>query len=116
MMDPRPTFPNGFHPLEMSRSRDFRSSAKSYTRTSKPTRYLYIDFGISAKFEPGEERTVFPHIGGDKSVPEFQGDGLRRPHDPFPTDIYYLGNLIRENFLKASTFYPLHLSFPRYPR
>ncbi|KAI0048540.1 hypothetical protein FA95DRAFT_1033844 [Auriscalpium vulgare] len=41
----------------------------------------------------------YPLRGGDKSAPEH-----REPRDsrvnPFPTDVYYLGNLIREHFIQ----------------
>ncbi|TFY58213.1 hypothetical protein EVJ58_g6553 [Rhodofomes roseus] len=39
-------------------------------------------------------------MGGDKTVPEFQGDGYDKASDPFATDVYYLGNRFREEFLK----------------
>ena len=35
--------------------------------------------------------------GGDRSVPEFQGN--EGPHDPFPTDVYYVGNLFKTEFV-----------------
>ena len=46
-----------------------------------------------------------PLPGGDRSVPEFVVYNLRLPlskvklHNPFPTDAYYLGNWMREEFL-----------------
>ncbi|KAJ3481135.1 hypothetical protein NLI96_g7861 [Meripilus lineatus] len=102
MMDPRPMFPEMFHPGDMSRSRDFQSSAKFYTRTSRPTKYIFIDFGLSIRYQPGQDRKALPLRGGDKTVPEFQGNGLRALYDPFPVDVYYLGNLIREEFLEKT--------------
>ncbi|KAJ3480769.1 hypothetical protein NLI96_g8114 [Meripilus lineatus] len=100
MMDPCPTFPEMFHPAAISRSRDFKSSAKFHTRTSRPTKYLFIDFGLSEKFEPGQDRKVIPICGGDRSPPEFQHDGAEEEIDPFPTDVYCIGNLIRRKFLR----------------
>ena len=38
--------------------------------------------------------------GGDKTVPEFQCSNKVR--NLFPTDIYYLGNVIKEHFLEVS--------------
>ncbi|KAJ3481137.1 hypothetical protein NLI96_g7863 [Meripilus lineatus] len=99
MMDPRPTFPEMFHPAVVSRSRDFKSFAKFHTRTARPTKYLFIDFGNSEKFEPGQERKVYPLRGGDKSVPEFRQGG---DIDPFPADVYCIGNLIRRQFLEPA--------------
>ncbi|KAJ3480772.1 hypothetical protein NLI96_g8117 [Meripilus lineatus] len=102
MMDPRPTFPAMFHPGDISRSRDFKSKAKFHTRTSRPTKYLFIDFGLSLRFEPGQDRKVFPIRGGDRTVPEFEWYGMKTKFDPFPVDVYYLGNLIREEFLQKT--------------
>ncbi|KAI0073860.1 hypothetical protein K474DRAFT_1666066 [Panus rudis PR-1116 ss-1] len=103
MMDPRPTFPHGYHPRRMRRTIDYKGRAKYYTRTARPTKYYYIDFGLSRRYNPkdGPPRE-HPILGGDKSVPEFQfapGEPVR-PVDPFPTDVYYLGNMIREEYLK----------------
>lgn len=53
-----------------------------------------------------------PIVGGDKTVPEFQnwnGELL----DPFPTDIYYIGNMIRTSILHVralSRSYLRHLT------
>ncbi|KAI0071999.1 hypothetical protein K474DRAFT_1651740 [Panus rudis PR-1116 ss-1] len=103
MMDPKPTFPRGFHPREMHKNVNFKGRAKHYTRTARPTKYYFIDFGLARKYDPAEgSPREDPIYGGDKSVPEFQyapGDPIL-PVDPFPTDIYYLGNMIREEYLE----------------
>lgn len=101
MMDPRPSFPKMFHPVKISRSRDFKSRAKFYTR-KRPTQYMFIDFGLSVRFQPGQEHQAIPVFGGDKTVPEFVWKSRKLPYDPFPADVYYLGNLIREEFLQVS--------------
>ena len=49
-----------------------------------------------------------PLRGGDRSAPEHMRG---RQCNPFLTDVYYLGNLVREQFLMVSLTY-LHL-FPR---
>ncbi|EMD33657.1 hypothetical protein CERSUDRAFT_159893 [Gelatoporia subvermispora B] len=101
MMDPDPMFPHGFHPRFPDKTRDYRGRAKYYSRTEKPTRYYFIDFGHSRRYRkedlPPQE---MPIRGGDKTVPEFQGDGYDRPSNPFPTDVYYIGNLIRTCYLQ----------------
>jgi len=101
MMDPRPLFPNLYHPQAENRSLDYKKRAKYYTRTTHPTKYYFIDFGLSRKYNPddGPPRED-PIRGGDKTVPEFHRSD--DPCDPFPTDIYYLGNMIREDFLQTS--------------
>jgi hypothetical protein len=40
-----------------------------------------------------------PLQGGDKSAPEHQ-DG-KTPCNPFPTDVYYLGNLVRQDYIQV---------------
>ncbi|KAJ7760953.1 kinase-like domain-containing protein [Mycena metata] len=111
MMDGQHLFPSGFHPQYQRYERGaekgmfkFRK-AKHYTRTQRPVKYYFIDFGISCKFGPGEDTRAYPIMGGDRSPPEF---GVRESEfanptvgklDPFATDIYYLGNLICRDFL-----------------
>lgn len=102
MMDPKPLYSDIPHPAYAwpQRSYDFERKVKTYTRTDHPTRYYYIDFGLSAKFSPGEE-TISPiNIGGDKSLPEYENPlGM---YNPFKADIYTLGNLIRQRFMDVS--------------
>ncbi|KAI1795575.1 hypothetical protein LXA43DRAFT_727287 [Ganoderma leucocontextum] len=100
MYDPRPMYPQMFHPRKPNRTLDYRLSPKHSTRTACPVRYYFIDFGLSRRYnlEDGLPRE-HPIRGGDKSVPEFKnwnGELL----DPFPTDIYYLGNLIKRTVLE----------------
>ncbi|KAI0069907.1 hypothetical protein K474DRAFT_1609666 [Panus rudis PR-1116 ss-1] len=103
MMDPKPTFPHGFHPRKMYMDTNFKGPVKYHTRTARPTKYYLIDFGLSRKYSPEDGPPLEPPIlGGDKSVPEFQfapGEPVRSV-DPFPTDVYYLGNMIREEYLE----------------
>lgn len=101
MMDPVPLYPRLFHPLVNSRTMDYKGDAKHYSRTWKPTKYFLIDFGLSRKYNPDDGPPLeFPILGGDKTVPEFQHSD--EAVNPFPTDIYYLGNLIREDFLQVT--------------
>ncbi|KAI9451694.1 kinase-like domain-containing protein [Lactarius psammicola] len=95
MFDPSRMYPKGYHPTQINRSRDFKGRAKEYTRTDRPPRYYLIDFGLSRRYS---SRNVVdePLLGGDRTAPEH----LRgRRCNPFPTDIYHLGNLVREQFL-----------------
>ncbi|TFY60108.1 hypothetical protein EVJ58_g5356 [Rhodofomes roseus] len=101
MMDARPMYSEKlWHPWMSIYNRNFSGRAKHYSRTERPVNYLYIDFGLSRKYDPADcPPRELPILGGDKSVPEFQDDGYDVPSDPFRTDIYYLGNLIRSTFL-----------------
>jgi len=97
MLDPSGMYPKGFHPIQINRRRDFRGRAKRFTRTLRPTRYHLIDFGLSRRYS-SRNALDQPIRGGDKSAPEHRLGNLC---NPFHTDIYYLGNLIRERFLKV---------------
>ena len=110
MMDPRPLYPNMFHPASPLSNRDFVGLAKHGTRTRHPVKYYWIDFGLSRKYEADNLAPLEEVIcGGDKTVPEFQtevdGNDLNfedpLPCNPFYTDISYIGNLIREDFLEV---------------
>lgn len=100
MMDPVPLYPNLYHPFKRHKTMDLKRRAKHYSRTSRPTRYFIIDFGLSRQYDPADGPPLeYPIWGGDKTVPEFQVSD--EACDPFPTDIYYLGNMIRLNFLQV---------------
>ena len=102
MMDPRDMYPNMYHPCAPDTARDWNGPAKFYSRTRRPSKYFWIDFGLSCRYdENAVSPQEIPIIGGDRTVPEFQGDE-DTPRDPFLTDIYTLGNIVREDFLEVS--------------
>ncbi|EPT04685.1 hypothetical protein FOMPIDRAFT_1034786 [Fomitopsis schrenkii] len=101
MLDGAPMYKHPWHPIVTIMKRDYSGLAKHYSRTEKPPKYYFIDFGLSRKYNPADGPPLeLPIQGGDKSVPEFQDDGYDKPADPFRTDIYYLGSMIREAFLE----------------
>ena len=103
MLDPTNMYPKSFHPVALGRSKDFRRRAKAYTRTRRPSRYVLIDFGLSRRYDPANGPPVdVPIHGGDKSAPELQ-EG-KTSYNPFPTDVYYLGNLVREDYMQVRHF------------
>ncbi|KAL1661238.1 hypothetical protein GGF50DRAFT_129666 [Schizophyllum commune] len=109
MMDASPLYTTPYHPIDQTRQRDFKGLATaSYTRTQHPVRYYIIDFGLSVRYDTLDPVEI-PVLGGDKTVPEFKGDdpskrygGLSNLYNPFPTDVYCLGNWIREDFLEGT--------------
>ena len=106
MLDPSGMYPNSFHPVDPKKSRDFRRKAKGYSRTRRPTRYLLIDFGLSRFYDPANGPPLDePLRGGDKSAPEHQ-DRIT-PCNPFPADVYYLGNLAREHYMQVRILFYL---------
>jgi hypothetical protein len=96
MFDPSKMYPKGFHPAKIDRSRNFKRTAKAYTRTQRPPCYYFIDLGLSRQYL-SRDALDEPLRGGDKSAPEHQSG---RRCNPFQTDIYYIGNLVRQEFMK----------------
>lgn len=107
MMDGSALYPNGFHPVKQDHNRDFEGPAvQKYTRTQRPPRYYWIDFGLSVCSNGSEDPPLArPIWAGDKSAPELQhlftSPRPYEPINPFPTDIYYLGNMVRMFFLEV---------------
>ena len=105
MLDPTNMYPDSFHPVALGRSKDFRHKVKGYSRTRRPTKYLLIDFGLSRRYDPANGPPLDePLQGGDRSAPEHQ-DG-KTPCNPFPTDVYYLGNLVRRHYIMVRIISP----------
>ncbi|KAJ7782485.1 hypothetical protein DFH07DRAFT_935583 [Mycena maculata] len=101
--------PEGYHPQKQKGKPGFTSGkAKFLTRTHRPPKYYLIDFGISHKYETRDPPPLEqPILEGDKSVPEFRFTEDGNPPDdcdPFPTDVHYLGNMIRVDFIEARCF------------
>ena len=112
MYDARTMYPSGFHPMDTNRTTAWDKNVKHHTRTQCPVRYYFIDFGLSAQFQDQGEARVNPVRGGDRTAPEHRQELLRSrtPHNPFWTDVYYIGNLVREEFLRVSQLF-LDLSY-----
>ena len=101
MMDSKPILPEMFHPQRPWRMLDGRREVKPYTRTARPVKYYFVDFGHARRYNPEDTNPLeVPILGGDKTVPEFQND-RETPRNPFHTDVYYMGNLIRREFVEV---------------
>ncbi|KAG0696944.1 hypothetical protein DFH29DRAFT_836369 [Suillus ampliporus] len=100
MMDPKEMYPHPYHPCRPSRRLDMKGWAKHRSRTECPPRYLFIDFGISRRYQASESAPLEPPIwGGYKNVPEFQLSN--EPCNPFPTDVWYLGFALQQQLLNV---------------
>ncbi|VDC07537.1 unnamed protein product [Peniophora sp. CBMAI 1063] len=111
MMDASPLYIRPFHPSNPAKRRDWKGPVKAisrteyYNRTRKHVKYYFIDFGISKRYPAGSTASrELPIIPADKSVPEHQGALYHTPSNPFATDVYLLGNAIRERFMKRPGF------------
>lgn len=97
MMETSKLFPDGFNLTRTNDSIDRKNFAKHSTRTQCWPRYYLLDFGLSRVYDPALGPPQEDIIrGGDKSAPEHQGDNMSC--NPFPTDIYYFGNMFEASF------------------
>ncbi|KAJ7265002.1 kinase-like domain-containing protein [Mycena haematopus] len=98
LMDGASLYHVPFHPITQNRKRDYSGKVRpSLTRTQHPVKYYIMDFGLSRRYKPEERPPLEPTVkGGDKTAPEMALDAC----DPFPTDVYYLGNSIQREFLE----------------
>jgi hypothetical protein len=73
MMDASPLYSTTPHPLKLKMKRDWSGPISHRSRTERPVKYYFTDFGISRQYKP-EDFPVLesPIIGGNKTVPEFQ--------------------------------------------
>lgn len=96
MMDGRPLFPKGHHPVRLDYTPDGVSDAPYFSRQEKSVKYYFIDFGLSSYFEPEEPLLVLGTKGRDKEPPELSDT---QPYNPFPLDIFILGNVYLKEFV-----------------
>ena len=69
-------------------------------RDVDPINYYFIDFGISSKFNKSDtNRLVYGFKGVDREVPELYN---RLKYDPFPLDVFILGNVYRRVLIEVS--------------
>ncbi|KAJ3914291.1 hypothetical protein F5877DRAFT_92800 [Lentinula edodes] len=100
MMDGSQMYPQGWNTLDpwQARNDPFRAAKRVGFRMQFWPKYYLIDFGLSHMYS--SKRTVPPLErilrGGDKSAPEHAPK--YKSANPFSTDIYYIGNLIRVKF------------------
>ena len=100
LMDPMPLVSEVPNPIWPNRSyHDVERKIKTYTRTDHPVKYYIIDFGLSIQFAAGEPHIAPITYGGDKTVPEYSNTSGEC--NPFPLDIYTLGNMIRKHFMQV---------------
>ena len=98
MLDPSGMYPNEFHSVQINRNTGFKGNLRRYNQTQRPPRYYLTDFSLSRKY-PSRDTLDEPLLG-EMSAPEHQH---KRRCNPFHTDIYHLGNLVRESFMKVRT-------------
>lgn len=100
MYDAEKLYPQEYHPALPDFTLDVSRLAPYISRTTAGgIKYYITDFGISRYFGGGEERLVKGKSCQDDSVPELSNE---QPYDPFPVDIYTLGNVFRKDLMNVS--------------
>lgn len=105
MLDASDMYPEGFHPIHQQLDKMWKFRARYRERHEvQNVKYYFIDFGLSSHFtDPNQRRRVLGEDCQDREVPELS---RVRPYDPFPVDIFTLGNLYSNCF---TVCYPLLL-------
>ncbi|CAK5280693.1 unnamed protein product [Mycena citricolor] len=112
VVDPSKLYPQGFHPVAHWMSPTMERGAVTIGRAKCWPSYYIIDFGLSRRYKLDDGPPLEPvRRGADQTPPEHAGSSPE-PCNPFPTDIYYLGNMIREDFMKYSHAAPERFDCP----
>lgn len=99
MFDAQQMYPKGFHATLIDSKLDISAPAPFISRTAAGgVRYYFTDFGISSHFADGKRSRVTGNRCQDKTVPELSDI---YPYDPFPVDIYTLGNLYKMQIIEV---------------
>lgn len=105
MMDGEILFPKGFHPCLPTVDANGKTARPRRRRDTSGVKYYFTDFGLSSRFETNEgPRLVRGEDGLDQEVPELHQS---EPYNPFPVDIFILGNLFRKELTEVRTNYSL---------
>ncbi|KAJ3846558.1 hypothetical protein EV368DRAFT_88825 [Lentinula lateritia] len=84
-------------PMAPKKRYDWSGRALHFSRTRCPPRYYLIDFGCSRMYDPSQPRPLEYSLKSGGYIPP---EGLADiPCDPFATDVFFLGNLMRTSFL-----------------
>lgn len=77
---------------------DIKAQVKATAAQHRPRFYL-TEFGLSRLY-PSRDTMDEPLLGSDESAPEHRS-GRWRLCNPFHTDIYCIGNVIRKEFMEV---------------
>ncbi|EAU82364.1 other/AgaK1 protein kinase [Coprinopsis cinerea okayama7 len=104
MMDPEAMQFQRFHfclpgiPHEFKDRRKASPISWRFSRTERRPKYYIIDFGYSSQYTeeqmPPRDRAIET---SDDSLPELKDQS--KLYNPFPSDVYYVGNMLRRDFL-----------------
>ena len=103
MFDGKGMYPRGFHPTVPQWKPSLRGEAKALRHNQVPrVKYYFIDWELSVHFaEPNKDKLVDDQAGADRDVPELS---LYTPYNPFPVDVFTLGNVFKKEFVNVRIF------------
>lgn len=90
-MDAGHLYPEPFHPVFPAYTYDLTGDSKPCSRTEKPVRYYFVDFGRAVAYSSSDLPRDYPLWDGEQTVPEYW---LGDMSDPFAGDVYCLGNMV----------------------
>ena len=97
MFDSSKMYPNGFHSANIDQHSTFKDSVKAHTSVRPSPRYYFTGLELSVQYSSRDTMDE-PWHRGDESAPEHRSG---RRCNPFHTDIYYIGNFVRQEFMKV---------------
>ncbi|KAJ3867622.1 hypothetical protein EV359DRAFT_78387 [Lentinula novae-zelandiae] len=90
-----------YHPIKPKKRHNWSGRALHHSRTRCPPTYFLIDFGQSRMYNPSQPRpSEYALKSGGYTPPEGDAD---ISCDPFATDVYILGTMIRTSFLDGDS-------------
>ncbi|KDQ64115.1 hypothetical protein JAAARDRAFT_27739 [Jaapia argillacea MUCL 33604] len=107
MMDARTLYPKGWHPVRYTHAPNGFHDLPPASRLDAGVRYLFIDWGLSTRFFPGERPLVTGVKGRDQDVPELSST---TPYDAFKVDIFILGHVYQTDLYNV--YYGLDFLLP----
>ncbi|KAK0187609.1 hypothetical protein F5146DRAFT_934001, partial [Armillaria mellea] len=110
MLDGSKLYPKGCHSAKHWMNEFYTGGSKHITRTECWPRYFIIDFWMSRRYVPPEIRYEPVSKCGNRYVPEYIGSKAGDQCNPSPTDVFCLGNMLKEYFYR--THRPLQFLVP----
>ncbi|KAJ7160162.1 hypothetical protein C8R46DRAFT_1001367 [Mycena filopes] len=96
------TVSSGVSPVKTWMDPLLEEASHPITRTECWPRYYIIDFGLSRQYDPNDGLPFEEvRLGGDRSPAEHDYIAC----NPFPTDIYFLGNILKQEFVYSTGAY-----------
>lgn len=106
MMTGEQLYPFGHHPsyptMDIINFGPAHTIRRRDIATTNPVKYYFIDFEAGIRFEESEEKSVYLTFCQDDDLPENDYDVS---HDPFPADVFSLGNVYRKKFYRVCLFW-----------